>query len=622
MPSVVLPKLSISNVYAASPPQVEIKQPSLCLSRYQAGQQIQVSGITSDNHSTVRVAEVQIQSESGVQMSPYQTAVQAQKGDWSGWTVTLNGTSPGHRIVLAHTVDMAGQENWDQVKISVVNDSSGVIQNDNARKKSVAVLEPVFTEAAYGFSSTELGNFYAFYSKYNNVGPGTDVRTDLNLLTGDIPREPDHQFSTPLVQNLRQFDPSEQVTLISDIDVNDGYIFDAHGNNLYDAIFLLHDEYITTQEYGNYEKFVKNGGNIVALDGNIFYAQVKYDPENCAVTLVQGHDWQFDGEEAHRSVSEKFQDENRKFIGSNFVVNDIRDPVTFGNNPFNYTHFEENYVSNSNDTVLVNYGAKIGVPSTSSENARASSGTNNNFIPGGILQALLGLGSNNTTGVGDFSGKQIATYELQPYGSDAGRIVMMGIYSQNLLHQTAFLRYLQNVIFPISFGEMQNITIDGTDSGQLYYKAPERYSINSVKWDANSSSVQLNIAPVNNYVILDSSDMHLDIVVPNQLFAANNDTLPHGASVTVKVDGRQAGNYTRSSDNVYTGISLDMASLSNRSAIGNALYPHQVEVDGLETVPDFPDVIPILLAAITIVAVARLGERLLSRLGDSRKEET
>jgi hypothetical protein len=42
----------------------------------------------------------------------------------------------------------------------------------------------------------------------------------------------------------------------------------------------------------------------------------------------------------------------------------LRDPVIFANNPFNwsgnpynYTHWEENYVSNTNDTVLYNYDA-------------------------------------------------------------------------------------------------------------------------------------------------------------------------------------------------------------------------------------------------------------------------
>ena len=51
--------------------------------------------------------------------------------------------------------------------------------------------------------------------------------------------------------------------------------------------------------------------------------------------------------------------ENRYFIGSNFIVNDIHDDVRFGNNPFNYTHFEENYVNNKNASILLDYHVSL-----------------------------------------------------------------------------------------------------------------------------------------------------------------------------------------------------------------------------------------------------------------------
>ena len=40
------------------------------------------------------------------------------------------------------------------------------------------------------------------------------------------------------------------------------------------------------------------------------------------------------------------------------MYSDINVPIPFDNNPFNYTHFEENYVNNPNATILLDYGAQ------------------------------------------------------------------------------------------------------------------------------------------------------------------------------------------------------------------------------------------------------------------------
>ena len=62
---------------------------------------------------------------------------------------------------------------------------------------------------------------------------------------------------------------------------------------------------VTQDEYNNLKQFVSKGGTIVFIDSNIFYAQVRYDKDNRTVTLVKGHNWQFDGKTASRSVSER-----------------------------------------------------------------------------------------------------------------------------------------------------------------------------------------------------------------------------------------------------------------------------------------------------------------------------
>ena len=58
---------------------------------------------------------------------------------------------------------------------------------------------------------------------------------------------------------------------------------------------LFHNEYVTQKEYDNLRQFVKNGGTIVFIDANVFYAEVRYDRDNHTITLVKGHYWEFDG---------------------------------------------------------------------------------------------------------------------------------------------------------------------------------------------------------------------------------------------------------------------------------------------------------------------------------------
>ena len=47
--------------------------------------------------------------------------------------------------------------------------------------------------------------------------------------------------------------------------------------------------------YNHYKRFVSNGDTLLALDGNIFYAQIKYNKDNNTITFVKGHGWEFDG---------------------------------------------------------------------------------------------------------------------------------------------------------------------------------------------------------------------------------------------------------------------------------------------------------------------------------------
>jgi hypothetical protein len=88
----------------------------------------------------------------------------------------------------------------------------------------------------------------------------------------------------------------------------------------YDIIILGHQEYVTQKEYDNLKKFVSDGGTMIILDGNVFYAEVKYDIKAQAVTLVQGHWWAFNGKSAWKSVGERWRNEIEWVIVTIFAI--------------------------------------------------------------------------------------------------------------------------------------------------------------------------------------------------------------------------------------------------------------------------------------------------------------
>lgn len=64
------------------------------------------------------------------------------------------------------------------------------------------------------------------------------------------------------------------IGFIADQDIDRGSIFQSNGSNIYDVIILGHQEYVTQKEYDNLKQFVSDGGTMIILDGNVFYAEV------------------------------------------------------------------------------------------------------------------------------------------------------------------------------------------------------------------------------------------------------------------------------------------------------------------------------------------------------------
>jgi hypothetical protein len=326
----------------------------------------------------------------------------------------------------------------------------------------VAFVKPSFTYAAYS-----LNGFYNFYNKYSDETDGTtNVTTDLDLLTVEVPDETyiyykDDPSDTPTIPVQQEYydtlkelveqrsssqddgegngddDDDEDgggngddnlaidIADITDKEVHEGSIFDSAGNNVYDVLFLFHQEYVTQAEYDNLKKFVvQNGGTIVFNDANIFTVEVKYDSADNTVTLVRGHTWAYDGtSSAWRAYPrERWINETQQWVGSNFMQDPASDDVTFSNNPFNYEHSEEQFVTNPNATIIFDFGVMEYTPIE----------------------------------IGDEEDRQhfphfetVATYEMI---SGKGKVVNIGIFAHNLDDNEAFLDFYDEEILPRALG--------------------------------------------------------------------------------------------------------------------------------------------------------------------------
>ncbi len=297
--------------------------------------------------------------------------------------------------------------------------------------KKIALIENTFTYAAY-----QNGSFYNFYELYSQKmfdraykGLNTTITDNLYLLKDKpIPHGPFPFYLHPeyndipyisyahLIGNLVQKNNQSMVNL-TDADVDQGKIFHEDGGNAYDILILLHNEYISQPEYDNLKKFVFNGGTIVFTEGNVLYAEVKYDNTSDTITLVKGHDWEFDGKSANNSVNERWIEDNKQWMGSNFLDYSSSKPLYFGFNPFNYTHTEEQYLTNPNATVLINYEA-YGFPE-------------------------------------EYSNATIATYHMD-YGK--GKVIHLGLWGHVVKDNPAFIEYFDKVLIPLALGK--NVTVE------------------------------------------------------------------------------------------------------------------------------------------------------------------
>jgi glutaredoxin-related protein len=269
------------------------------------------------------------------------------------------------------------------------------------KQLNIAFVDPTFTFAAYDSA------FYLFYDISNPGHKDSNFTKYTDLLTSRIPGKPYlSKESDDIMLHLKWLLPESNIHFITDQDVHNGsLIFNDKDVNLYDVLILSHQEYVTQREYDNLKKFVANGGILILLDGNVFYAEVRYDEITDKITLVKGHGWAFDGKSAWKSIEERWEDETSQWIGSNYLCC-FDDDIIFNNNPFDIKHDEEQYITNPHAKILLDYNATENEP-----NPRKFT---------------------------------IATYE---FDYKRGKVLTMGLYTDDLKANERFWRFFDSLIF-------------------------------------------------------------------------------------------------------------------------------------------------------------------------------
>jgi hypothetical protein len=127
------------------------------------------------------------------------------------------------------------------------------------------------------------------------------------------------------------------------------------------------------------------------------------------ITLVKGHGWTFNGKSAWKGIGERWANETSQWVGSNYLC--YQCITRFAYNPFGYTAHEEQYVTNPNDIILLDYNASL---------------------PKNYLLPIKHV---------------VATYELN---YQRGKVIALGIYSDDIIANGKFDRYLDSLLLQYS----------------------------------------------------------------------------------------------------------------------------------------------------------------------------
>ncbi len=422
--------------------------------------------------------------------------------------ICVDDTSKNNTISL-NTID-SGSPTSCPAGLSTQFISSNIITGSQTFTPRIAMVSQSFTYAAYS-----IGHFYNFYEKYRFPPQGTLITTDLKMFTAPLPHGPFHFYNDPpeheniipgsdyfydVHQYVAKALPGAKVDDLRDEDVHEGKIFDSDGSNMYDIIILFHQEYVTADEYYNLQTFVSNGGTLIFADANTFTVEVTYSKETDSVTLVKGHNWQYDGKVAQPGPGERWLDETSSWVGNNFLPDPTYIPITFKNMPFNSKHVEEQYISNPKDTVLMDYEARYP--------------TNHRFNP------------------------IIGAHELV-YGK--GKIESLGFFASQDPGDPNLENFIENVILPRATGKI--VTVHALDQTFPIRWIMQNSTISQISIDSNNT---LNLK-LDRQV---KNDTTLRIVFPQNLLGDH----PHD-DLSITLDG-QPVSFRHFTDNVETSFEI------------------------------------------------------------------
>jgi len=359
----------------------------------------------------------------------------------------------------------------------------------------IGFINPTFTYAAYQNNS-----FYNFYSKYYSLaGPHTNITTDLSLIRdkkvpheffllydqkpGQPPGIPHKHLLDRLVDTVAFLAPTSNLTFINDQELHAGKIFYPNGSNSLDLLILVHEEYQTQEGYDNLKRFVAQGGTIIFMESNVLTVEVKYDPAKDTITLVKGHLFQFDGKVARRSVEERWLNETAGWLGSNFLPKFDKNTY-FKDMPFNYTHTEEQYLSNPNVTILYDY--KVFDPLDPKFN------------------------------------KTVAAYEMK-YGK--GKILNSALFGDKIDNDKQFFEFFKSILLPRAIGDKYNLHLNGTDH-QIY----------GIAYNLSGSILKVNYPRSVTINLSSSLENRIILNFPKSLFALGENAKNKDLHFDVKVD--------------------------------------------------------------------------------------
>ena len=397
--SSVNPQIAVSqnNVYAVWTNNFQEKYGQVFLTR------------STDNGATFGDI-VNLSNYSGSSVNP-QIAV-SQNNVYAVWTNNVTGNediffkkdvSNNNNCIPSNTANRSDD----------LDNSKTVGEVKSLKAKNIAIVEDTFTQAAYDKS------FYMFYEIYYPYIKNTDTPSNFtkytDLLSSRLTENSKNSSGTrQIVNHLKWLTPKSTIDVLGDEDVHNGSsLFRANGTNVYDVIMLDHLEYVSQQEYDNLKRFVANGGILMLLAGNMFYAEVEYDQNTDTIRLVNGHDFAFNGKTAGKGDRERWERETSEWVGSNYKCC-FSDEFIFRNDPFGITHVEEQAITNPKAKILLDYNATINKPD-----------------PGKFV---------------------IATYELV---YKKGKVITLGLYTVNKLFENErFLRFFDSLLFQYALGDL------------------------------------------------------------------------------------------------------------------------------------------------------------------------